>query len=1849
MPQYLDEAAITGKAAESATAPEGRRTLDESEITGQAQLERNIFQRIGDFVSDSGEQKKFAGTVGKVGLAAADMILGIPGQAVGVGATLGARSRALLSGESRKTQEAAGAEAQSLVPEWMVTPLQSIAKSLGMQEPLDQSIVEHILTTAGDKVEKYTRGALSTQDTKDLFNTVMLAGGAKGVDAGVKMALTPKAKGSSAAEARSTYAEDAPVESVATILRPEPVTIESPAQVKTLFDAAKKNRPPEVSDVAAVETLFAKARSKGLAQIGPKSPYEAIAESKSRIAEGKLLEESPKVEGEPLALPPELAPLNVALEKVKAGRAFDLTAEEKISLDHSVKIRDGQILDHNGRPFERGAVDPDLLKGILLAGGVAAYVAQNPEAAEQVAWISGGALAIKGKGGNWHPDAVKALAEPLRQTLMPGSKLEAIPVLQARLRLGIDVENTQKTLTQLQAADRMVSSYLNKHAGTATDPLKDVRLPDGTRWEEVTDKAFRGPAARNFQQYEVMQNESFNGYAAYDGTGKQVSKTFGEASDAYAWAKENRPKGFEQFKPDEPVWLQGQTRPFEALKSHLSHVGDFLRMNVKPEDLAKYDLVRAVKESAANDARVAKEMERAAAASTKDLPVYKDYGDGMKWVELKLPERLTEEQARTVAKNPEMGGAGNYEALDARGKPIVNNYTREIAQGPTPQAAYLAGKLAEEGNTMGHCVGGYCADVASGVTRILSLRDKKGQSHVTVELQPKIGSEKMLHDWARRNGMSAAEARAKAPLDILQIKGKQNRAPIDAYQPYVQDLVKSGTWGEVGDLQNTGLVRSSYTKEYLTPQEYAVQRVPILEKEVAHYTELAEKGGYGPFSKTLEDVKFYLDKAKVDLQEARHLAGENVPKPPERIRGSADPELLAKIAAGTAAGAYLLSSDNAEQGLAAMGLGLALSMKGAPEAALLAAAREGGPKAQAAFTELYRQNVKQAERTLQSKFGRQNVDIEGALQDGMTSALAAVAQGTFRGDSKFSTFLHTAVVNKALNQLEAQRVRPDTVSLTEDPVTGRSGLAETLGHNETPANIALNKGLGKQIEVAMAKIDPRFREAFLAIEADGMSYEAAAEKFGVPVGTIRSRVSRAKEALQGYLRDYKDGEAGFDEAIPNRATGALGSREGGAADPKLLAALGVGGTTGLWLDRDNPLRGAALGALAGLGTRHAIFKQALDGLDLALGRGSTRVGHIDPQLRRGVRDMEHAASVEMSAASEKIHTFVEEAKKLSPERRASLERAYLDSNVQGVAEAIKGNPALVEGYRQVRQFIDEIGDQLRGFERFGHGMTEHLPRVVKDYEGLIQKLGHEMRTTLEKVMLRAEADMLKRRGRQLSEVERSVILNNFMLKDPATSHLPGFAKTRTIKMTDELRPFYHTMEESLIRYAHAAVEDVATARFFGKDLRTTKDGGKKFTNVDASIGALTDRAMQEGRITPEQAVELQAILRARFGQGERAPSGALQDMRNITGLATLGQLGSGIVQTSEALLSAYHHGIKPAVEAAGILLTRRGIKPGEFGLANHLIEETISKRPTGVALSAVLKANLLATFDQLGMKQNLTASYLKNKYLSETAAGRTKLAEKWGEAYGEDFPALVKELQQSTMERRGLLVDSLLYGELSDIRPTSRFEMPQLYNEHPNGRFMWQLKQFMLTQADVLRRDAYDNIKTGEPAKVAKGLKNLTLYAAALATATIPADALKDWISGRPFDFKKIDYVENMARNFGLSRYSLDKVQRSSNPAKATLDVAKDMVKPPIVSVGERLATGFNEPKKLAPMVPLVGRPVYDRYLGGNEAAKIADMKAAKLRIRSEAEARDPGLKAARLLRERERRDRTLRAARELR
>lgn len=404
--------------------------------------------------------------------------------------------------------------------------------------------------------------------------------------------------------------------------------------------------------------------------------------------------------------------------------------------------------------------------------------------------------AVKESGGMWHPEAVERLAESVRRGNWYDTTPYARPIghvegpeALAKVQAEVDAKNAVRTLAK-EWPDRAIRNYLNKYAGTTRDPLKDVEIPSGEgtkRWENAWEQAIRPVLGENVPG------------------GRRGEVAYG--LDA-GWTNTN------------PGVVD--------IKSYLSHVGDYLRQNVPPEKLAQYDLVRAVKETAANDARVAKEMAKAAQATTKSLPVYKEYSDGFRWVELKKPERLTEEQAKGV-KRIEVDQAevapNKYYAVGPDGKAIMNSYTGEPARGRTPEEAWLAGRLAEEGNQMGHCVGGYCGPVASGESRIYSLRGPDGKSHVTVEVAPQRSKNKGYG--------------AKDPLyvdDIVQIKGKQNRAPVAEYLPYVQDFVRSGKWGEVGDLQNTGLIRGRDVNNWHAPWGQVYNREQLGLKPDQFYT-----------------------------------------------------------------------------------------------------------------------------------------------------------------------------------------------------------------------------------------------------------------------------------------------------------------------------------------------------------------------------------------------------------------------------------------------------------------------------------------------------------------------------------------------------------------------------------------------------------------------------------------------------------------------------------------------------------------------------------------------------------------------------------------------------------------------------------------------------------------------------------------------------------------------------------------------------------------------------------------------------------------------------------------------------
>jgi len=118
----------------------------------------------------------------------------------------------------------------------------------------------------------------------------------------------------------------------------------------------------------------------------------------------------------------------------------------------------------------------------------------------------------------------------------------------------------------------------------------------------------------------------------------------------------------------------------------------------------------------------------------------------------------------------------------------------------------------------------------------------------------------------------------------------------------------------------------------------------------------------------------------------------------------------------------------------------------------------------------------------------------------------------FRGDSAFYTWMYRIAVNTAKNHLAAQRRRPMDVELDlQDPE--QYDMHAKLKETDTPEGITMSNELKETVERAIAALPEDLRTAIVLRELEGMSYEEIAETMECPVGTVRSRIFRARDAI----------------------------------------------------------------------------------------------------------------------------------------------------------------------------------------------------------------------------------------------------------------------------------------------------------------------------------------------------------------------------------------------------------------------------------------------------------------------------------------------------------------------------------------------------------------------------------------------------------------------------------------------------------------------------------------------------------------------------------------------------------------
>ena len=150
-------------------------------------------------------------------------------------------------------------------------------------------------------------------------------------------------------------------------------------------------------------------------------------------------------------------------------------------------------------------------------------------------------------------------------------------------------------------------------------------------------------------------------------------------------------------------------------------------------------------------------------------------------------------------------------------------------------------------------------------------------------------------------------------------------------------------------------------------------------------------------------------------------------------------------------------------------------------------------------------------------------EVEDVTQEAFIKAYRALDK--FRGDSAFYTWLYRIAANAAKNHLVAKGRRPGADATIEDAEAFESSGA--LAEAGTPEALAMGEELARVLEDALQALPEELRAALTLREFEGLSYDDIAAVLECPVGTVRSRIFRAREAIDERVRDQLSGESGF--------------------------------------------------------------------------------------------------------------------------------------------------------------------------------------------------------------------------------------------------------------------------------------------------------------------------------------------------------------------------------------------------------------------------------------------------------------------------------------------------------------------------------------------------------------------------------------------------------------------------------------------------------------------------------------------------------------------------------------------------
>jgi RNA polymerase sigma-70 factor (ECF subfamily) len=156
---------------------------------------------------------------------------------------------------------------------------------------------------------------------------------------------------------------------------------------------------------------------------------------------------------------------------------------------------------------------------------------------------------------------------------------------------------------------------------------------------------------------------------------------------------------------------------------------------------------------------------------------------------------------------------------------------------------------------------------------------------------------------------------------------------------------------------------------------------------------------------------------------------------------------------------------------------------------------------------------------LVSRYLRDPEDVQDVTQEAFIKAFRALPR--FRGDSAFYTWLYRIAINTAKNHLVARSRRPPGTDVDVEDAEFMDGT-DALKDSESPESALARDELKAAIDAAIQDLPDDLRSAVTLREFDGLSYEQIAEIMDCPVGTVRSRIFRARDAIGKKIGNLLD-------------------------------------------------------------------------------------------------------------------------------------------------------------------------------------------------------------------------------------------------------------------------------------------------------------------------------------------------------------------------------------------------------------------------------------------------------------------------------------------------------------------------------------------------------------------------------------------------------------------------------------------------------------------------------------------------------------------------------------------------------